>query len=101
MDKIEEISLVQFQERKYDHRGDHIFFVYSNGCASSIGRIGGEQELHLNWNCISETNIIHEVKKYFHESMVKSLLKALHSSVIMALGRNKTGDSQGVVEILF
>ena len=87
MDKIEEISLVQFQERKHDHRGDHIFFVYSTGCASSIGRIDstGGQELHLNWNCISETNIIHEVNKYFHESMVKSLLKALHSSVIICI----------------
>ena len=69
MDKIEEISLVQFQERNYGHQGDHIVFVNSFGCASSIGRIGGEQELHLNWNCISEPNVIHEVK-YIHKLKV-------------------------------
>ena len=65
MEKIEEISLVQFQERKYGHQGDHIVFVHSNECASSIGRIGGEQELHLSWDCITETNVIHEVKIFF------------------------------------
>ena len=62
MEKIEEISLVQFQERNYGHQGDHIVFVDGFVCASSIGRIGGEQELHLNSNCITEPNVIHEVK---------------------------------------
>ena len=62
MRKIEEISLIHFQEQNYVHQDDHIFFVNSDECASSIGRIGGEQELHLNWNCITEPNVIHEVK---------------------------------------
>ena len=68
MNKIEEISLIRFKERKYNNQGDHIFFVYSDGCASSIGRIGGAQELHLSWNCISEPVLIHEVKNIFMSS---------------------------------
>ena len=80
MNRIEEISLIQFQERKYNHQGDHILFVYSDGCASSIGRIGGAQVLHLNEICVQQQNrpqhvIIHEVKIFSRvngEKFVKS-----------------------------
>ena len=61
MHKIETVSLIQFQEQNYDYKADHIFFVYSDACASSIGRIGGAQELHLNPECVEEHFIIHEV----------------------------------------
>ena len=61
MHKIETVSLIQFQEQYGDDKADHIFFVYSDVCASSIGRIGGAQELHLSLDCAEEHFIIHEV----------------------------------------
>ena len=61
MRKIEEISLIHFQEQNYVHQGDYIFFVNAFKCGSSIGRIGGKQELYLNSYCIHEHIVIHEV----------------------------------------
>ena len=74
MHEIEKVSLIQFQERNLNYRTDHIFFVWSDGCASSIGRIGGAQELHLNYYCAEKHAIIHEVciiHKYINFPIVR------------------------------
>ena len=75
MRKIEEISLIHFQEQNYVHQDDHIFFVNSDECASSIGRIGGEQKLYLASYCIHKHVVIHEVN-IFSRVNVKAFVKS-------------------------
>ena len=88
MRKIEEISLIHFQEQNYVHQGDHIFFVDSNACASSIGRIGGEQKLYLNSYCTHEHVVIHEVNIFSRvnvQTFVKSITKLCKLVIITCI----------------
>ena len=88
MRKIEEISLIHFQEQNYVHQGDHIFFVDSNECASSIGRISGEQKLYLSSYCIHEHVVIHEVNIFSRvnvQTFVKSITKLCKLVIITCI----------------
>ncbi|XP_077478972.1 low choriolytic enzyme [Stigmatopora argus] len=60
-------TCVSFHERT--HEPDFIFFKRGFGCASYVGFIGGEQDIHVDTTC-QVGNIIHEVLHalgFYHE----------------------------------
>ena len=79
MKDIEDVSCIQFEDRRKNRHVDYIEFKTSFDifCASSIGRIGGNQTIFLNKHCakIGSHLITHEVNIMFkfYESYYISL----------------------------
>ncbi|KAI6177673.1 Metalloendopeptidase [Aphelenchoides bicaudatus] len=60
MKEIERNSCFRFVGRHAGQR-DYIYFDPGNGCFSSVGRVGGRQQLSLSSECITSYVIVHEL----------------------------------------
>merc|ERR1712226_386206 len=60
MKQFELRTCIRFKERT--HEKDYVLFSSEqNVCSSSIGRVGGEQTIHLGEGCISQGRYEHEI----------------------------------------